>query len=82
MYHHFLHGACSVVSRLLAWGAEATCVICLQTAVATVAARGVVFVSSAGNDHTDNDVQPHWPSNLETDTTISVAALDTSGALW
>ncbi|CAL8463961.1 g3496 [Coccomyxa elongata] len=63
------------------WG-EVPNSLSLQTAVATVAARGVVFVSSAGNDHTDNDVQPHWPSNLETDTTISVAALDATGALW
>lgn len=53
-----------------------------QTAVSAVASRGVVFVSSAGNDHTDNDVSAHWPSNIETDTTISVAALDRTGAIW
>jgi hypothetical protein len=55
---------------------------CMQTAVATVASRGVVFVSSAGNDHTNNDLSPHWPSNIETDTTIAVAALDRTGAVW
>ncbi|KAK9919176.1 hypothetical protein WJX75_009872 [Coccomyxa subellipsoidea] len=54
----------------------------LKTAVATVASRGVVFVSSAGNDHTNNDLSPHWPSNIETDTTIAVAALDRTGAVW
>ena len=54
----------------------------LQTAVAAAAAKGVLFVSSAGNDHSSNDVTPHWPSNIATDTTISVAALDKTGGLW
>ncbi len=54
----------------------------LQTAVASAAAKGVLFVSSAGNDHSSNDVTPHWPSNIASDTSISVAALDKTGGLW
>ena len=53
-----------------------------QAAVAAVSAQGALFVSSAGNDDSNNDVSPHWPSNIETDTTISVAALDRTGQLW
>ena len=54
----------------------------LQTAVTAVSAQGALFVSSAGNNDNNNDVSPHWPSNIETDTTISVAALDRTGQLW
>ena len=53
-----------------------------QAAVSAVAAHGAVFVSSAGNDGNNNDVTSHWPSNIDTSTTISVAALDRTGALW
>ena len=54
----------------------------MQTAVAAAASKGVLFVSSAGNDHSDNNITPHWPSNIGTDTTISVAALGRNGAIW
>lgn len=54
----------------------------VQTAVAAAAGKGVLFVSSAGNDHSDNNITPHWPSNIGTDTTISVAALGRNGAIW
>ncbi len=47
-----------------------------------MAARGALFISSAGNDANNNDATPHWPSNINTPTTISVAALDRTGALW
>ena len=47
-----------------------------------MSAQGALFVSSAGNNYNNNDVSPHWPSNIETDTTISVAALDRTGQLW
>ena len=54
----------------------------VQTAVAAAASKGVLFVSSAGNDHSDNNITPHWPSNIGTDTTLSVAALGRNGAIW
>lgn len=54
----------------------------VQTAVAAAASKGVLFVSSAGNDHSNNDLTPHWPSNIASDTTISVAALDKTVNLW
>ena len=37
---------------------------------------GTLFVTSAGNDGSDNDAIPHYPSSFELDNIISVAALD------
>lgn len=54
----------------------------VQTAVNAASSKGVLFVTSAGNDHSNNDVTPHWPSNIATDSTISVAALDQNDNLW
>ena len=64
------------------WALDLSTLSDLQAAVAAVSATGALFVSSAGNDDNNNDISPHWPSNIETDTTISVAALDRSGQLW
>ncbi len=35
---------------------------------------GIVFTAAAGNSSTDNDSQPHYPSNYDVDNVISVAA--------
>ncbi|MCB2079662.1 MAG: S8 family serine peptidase, partial [Novosphingobium sp.] len=52
--------------------------------------HGHLFVAAAGNDATDNDVTPHYPSNLNLTSTymgvsfdpvISVAAIDSDGNL-
>lgn len=37
---------------------------------------GSLFVAAAGNDASDNDVSPHYPSNYNVDNVISVAATD------
>lgn len=36
--------------------------------------KGIVFTAAAGNDATDNNSQPHYPSSYEVDNIISVAA--------
>jgi len=41
----------------------------------------VLFVAAAGNDGTDNDQGPHYPSNYPLENIISVAALDRSDNL-
>ncbi len=48
----------------------------LFDAIARARDRGVLFVAAAGNDGTDNDQIPHYPSNYNLDNIISVAALD------
>ncbi|MFT7484935.1 MAG: subtilisin family serine protease [Candidatus Paceibacteria bacterium] len=42
---------------------------------------GHVFVAAAGNDGTNNDVLPHYPSNYNLDNIISVAATDNTDVL-
>lgn len=42
---------------------------------------GVLFVAAAGNDGTDNDQFPHYPSNYQLDNILSVAALDRTDRL-
>ncbi|MCB9915577.1 MAG: S8 family serine peptidase [Planctomycetes bacterium] len=44
-------------------------------------AVGHVFVAAAGNDGTNNDSLPHYPSNYSLDNVISVAATDNRDAL-
>ncbi len=38
------------------------------------AAANTLFVIAAGNDHSDNDVLPYFPANMQIDNSISVAA--------
>jgi thermitase len=42
---------------------------------------GILFVAAAGNNGTDNDKRPHYPSNYDLPNVISVAALDRNDAL-
>jgi uncharacterized repeat protein (TIGR01451 family) len=43
----------------------------------------ILFVAAAGNDATNNDVFPHYPSNYSTPNMISVAATDNrDGLAW
>lgn len=43
--------------------------------------RGVLFVAAAGNDGTNNDLVPHYPSSYPIENIIAVAALDRRDAL-
>lgn len=38
--------------------------------------QGVIFIAAAGNDASNNDSSPHYPSNYELDNVVSVAAFD------
>jgi subtilisin family serine protease len=42
---------------------------------------GILFVAAAGNNGTDNDKRPHYPSNYDLPNVISVAATDSSDNL-
>jgi subtilisin family serine protease len=42
---------------------------------------GVLFLAAAGNDGTDNDLIPHYPSNYRLDNVISVASVDRADRL-
>ena len=53
----------------------------LRDAIAAGGRAGILFVAAAGNDGTNNDVTPHYPSNYSNDAVISVAATDRSNRL-
>lgn len=53
----------------------------LEDAIRAAGEQGILFVAAAGNNSTDNDRRPHYPSNYDLPNVISVAALDRSDSL-
>lgn len=53
----------------------------LEDAIRAAGDAGILFVAAAGNDGSDNDRRPHYPSNYDLPNVISVAALDRSDNL-
>lgn len=53
----------------------------LRDAIAAAGDAGILFVAAAGNNGTDNDKRPHYPSNYDLPNVISVAALDRADEL-
>lgn len=53
----------------------------MATAVASARSRGVIVVAAAGNDGTNNDVNPIYPANYAGDNLVTVAATDRSDRL-
>jgi thermitase len=53
----------------------------LEDAIRAAGEQGILFVAAAGNNGTNNDRSPHYPSNYDLPNVISVAALDNSDAL-
>lgn len=53
----------------------------LEDAIRAAGEQGILFVAAAGNNGTDNDRSPHYPSNYNLPNVISVAALDRSDLL-
>ncbi|HKY33808.1 MAG TPA: S8 family serine peptidase [Candidatus Polarisedimenticolia bacterium] len=48
----------------------------LQAAIAAAGAAEIPFVAAAGNNSSNNDVTPHYPSNYDLANVIAVAATD------
>ncbi len=53
----------------------------LEDAIRAAGEEGILFVAAAGNNSTDNDKRPHFPSNYQLSNVISVAALDRNDQL-
>jgi subtilisin family serine protease/subtilisin-like proprotein convertase family protein len=53
----------------------------LREAIAASGNAGILFVAAAGNNGEDTDTTPHYPSNYDVATIISVAATDRQDAL-
>ena len=48
----------------------------LYDAIAAAGDAGMLFIAAAGNDGTDNDQMPHYPSSYDLDCIVAVAATD------
>ena len=46
----------------------------LHDAIAEVGEAGILSIAAAGNDSSNNDAVPHYPSNYDVDSIVSVAA--------
>jgi len=53
----------------------------LEDTIRAAGDAGILFVAAAGNDGSDNDKRPHYPSNYDLPNVISVAALDRNDQL-
>lgn len=53
----------------------------LEDAIRAAGEQGILFVAAAGNDGSNNDKRPHYPSNYDLPNVISVAALDRNDQL-
>ncbi len=53
----------------------------LEHTIRAAGDAGILFVAAAGNDGSNNDKRPHYPSNYDLPNVISVAALDRNDKL-
>jgi len=53
----------------------------LHDAIAAAGEADILFVAAAGNDSSNNDASPHYPSNYGLDNVIAVAATDHNDSL-
>jgi subtilisin family serine protease len=53
----------------------------LEDAIRRAGEEGILFVAAAGNNSTNNDRLPHYPSNYDQPNVVSVAALDRNDRL-
>jgi len=53
----------------------------LEDVIRAAGDEGILFIAAAGNNGTDNDKRPHYPSNYDLPNVISVAALDRNDQL-
>lgn len=53
----------------------------LEDTIKAAGDAGILFVAAAGNDGSNNDKWPHYPSNYDLPNLISVAALDRNDSL-
>lgn len=53
----------------------------LLDAILSAGSAGILFVAAAGNSSRNNDVSPSYPASYSADNIISVASVDSTGAL-
>jgi len=70
----------NVVAINASWGGE-TRSTALANAIAAAGRAGILFVTAAGNESSNNDRTPSYPANLSDDSVIAVAATNHSNRL-
>ncbi len=70
----------NIIATNNSWGGAAYS-RALYDAIAAHMAEGILFIAAAGNDSTDNDLSPSYPSSYDLPNIISVAATDHNDAL-
>ena len=70
----------NVVAINASWGGE-TRSSALADAIAAAGRAGILFVTAAGNESSNNDRTPSYPANLSDDSVIAVAATNRSNRL-
>ena len=55
--------------------------VCAKVAIERAEMAGMLFVAAAGNEGSDNDEFPHYPSNYPTANIVSVASTTKTGSL-
>jgi len=73
------HGL-SIVATNNSWGGGGFSQA-LQDAIERANKANILFVAAAGNDGTNNDTAPHYPSSYNNANIIAVASITSSGAL-
>ncbi len=53
----------------------------MYAAIGAANDAGILFIAAAGNDGSDNDSSPHYPSSYDNDNVIAVAATDHNDAM-
>ncbi len=53
----------------------------LEDTIRAAGDAGILFIAAAGNNGTDNDTGPHYPSNYKLPNVVSVAAVDNTDKL-
>jgi subtilisin family serine protease len=53
----------------------------LEEAIEKANANGIIFVAAAGNDNSNNDNKPHYPSSYKIPNVISVGAISENGKI-
>lgn len=69
-----------VVATSNSWGGGAPSQA-MSDAIAALGQRGALFVAAAGNDGTDNDQGPHFPSSYPSPYVVSVGSSDNRDAM-
>lgn len=53
----------------------------LKSAIERARNAGILFIGAAGNEGSDGDLYPHYPSNFDVDNVVAVAAVDSKDKL-